>query len=366
MKFRFERDLMIKEIAIAQEIISTKNVGSVLSNVLLIAENDQLVIKATDIKVNFQTSIPIEIEEEGTTTIYCDKFMSILNSLNNYGLIEFNLIDNEATIKPVDKKINFKLKCISEEKFPDFIESENISYFEISSKDIKSMISQTSFAVSDDETRFFMNGVYFEKKDSNLNLVATDGRRLSFATKNILSGINDFPSAIVHPKILNIISKYGPEEGNILMSIIDKMIFFKFGNYKFGSVLIEGNYPDYTRVIPKAQENSLIVKKNDLLQALKRVSLMVDKKAGKISFNIDNDTIKIASSEYELGSAKEEIPCKINGANINLNLNIRYIEEPLKVINSEDIEIKYTSELKAITVKAISENECFHVVMPMQ
>lgn len=127
MKFTFEKDAMIKEISIAQEIISTKNAGSMLSNVLLIAENNTLTIKATDIKVNFQTQIPVNIDIEGTTTVYCDKFMGILQSLPE-GDVEFiqeESPDNEksitVTIKPVLKKIKFQMKSMSEEKFPNLI-----------------------------------------------------------------------------------------------------------------------------------------------------------------------------------------------------------------------------------------------------
>ena len=189
MKFTFDRDAMIKEIAIAQEIISTKNAGSILSNVSLTAQNNSLLIKATDVKVNFETQVPVQVESEGSTTIYCDKFMGILNSLPE-GEIEFNQPaengeDQAITvvIKPVDKKIKFQIKSMSQEKFPELMTSNDAPYFEVPSKDLKNMIGETVFAVSEDETRYFMNGVYFEKKDDNLNLVATDGRRLSFSSK---------------------------------------------------------------------------------------------------------------------------------------------------------------------------------------
>src|SRR5574344_2642349 len=170
MKFTFDRDAMIKEIVIAQEIISTKNAGSILSNVLLSAQNNTLSIKATDIKVNFETKIPVQVEEEGSTTVYCDKFMGILTSLPE-GEIEFNQTAGEGEdqaitviIKPVAKKIKFQLKSMSQEKFPDFDSAENVPYFEVPSKDIKEMISQTAFAVSEDETRYFI-----DRKSTRLN-----------------------------------------------------------------------------------------------------------------------------------------------------------------------------------------------------
>lgn len=372
MKFIFDRDTMIKEISIAQEIISTKNTGSILSNILIIASDNKLTIKATDIKVNFETSVPVQIVEEGMTTIYCDKFMGILNSLPS-GEIEFNQEKSEndeqsvnVVIRPVGKKIKFQMKSMSQEKFPEFYSADTVPYFEVSSKDIKEMISQTSFAVSEDETRYFMNGVFFEKRDDNLNMVATDGRRLSFVSKQILAGVNSFPSAIVHPKILNIILRHAPDEGNIFVAVVDKMIFFTFGNYKFGAVLLEGQFPNYERVIPENQLYSFKVQKTDLVDALKRVALMVDKKAGRIYFTVSDGALKITSSQSEMGSADEEIPCQYAGQTYSIALNFRYIEEPLRGIKSEQVMFEFTEEMKAVTMRPDPAEDYFHIIMPMQ
>lgn len=371
MKFTFDKELMVKEISIAQEIISTKNAGSILSNVLLNAYNNMLVIKATDVKVNFETSIPVQIEEEGSTTIYCDKFMGILNALPA-GETEFNQVTNgdessvEVVIKPITRKGKFEIKSMSQENFPDFATGEEIPYFDIPSKDFKEMISQTSFAVSEDETRYFMNGVYVEKKNDNLNLVATDGRRLSFVSKNILAGINDFPAAIVHPKVLNIIVKHAPEEGNISIAIVDKMIFFKFGNYKFGSVLLDGRFPEYERVIPSTQAHSFQVEKSDLLSALKSVTQMVDKKSGRIFFTVSDGNLKVYSQKTEIGSGEMEIPCEYAGESYTIALNYRYIEEPLRGIESERIAFEFTEEMKAVTMRPEPAADYFHIIMPMQ
>lgn len=136
MKFTFDKDAMIKEISIAQEIITNKSPVSILSNILLIAENNSLTIKATDSTVKFTTTIPVDIQEEGRTTIFCDKFMSILSSLPA-GDIEFIQEDIEVFIKPISKKVNFKLKSQASDKFPEIGTSENVPFFEIHQKILK-------------------------------------------------------------------------------------------------------------------------------------------------------------------------------------------------------------------------------------
>lgn len=367
MKFTFDRNSMINEIAIAQEIISTKNALSVLSNVLLIAEGGSLTIKATDIKVNFQTKIPVEIEEEGSTTVLCDKFMSILSALPE-GEIEFNLLEKDnlitAVIKHSEKKIKYQLNCTSQDKFPEIAIAEKVSFFEVPAKELKQMIAQTTFAVSEDETRYFMNGVNFEKKDDKLILVATDGRRLAYAEKAVLAGVDDFPAAIVHPKILNIVAKNASDEGNINVAVVDKMIFFKFGNYEFSAALIDGQFPNYTRVIPANQKYKFTVLKSDFVAALKRISIMIDK-TGRISFGIAPGVLSITSKSSDLGDAKEEIPCQYDGDEISIAMNYRHIDSPLKVMDSEYITFEFTEALRAVTFRPEPAADYFHIIMPM-
>lgn len=365
MKFTFDRDSMIKEVSIAQEIISTKNAMSILSNILLIAENNSLTIKATDVKVNFETRIPVVIEEEGNTTIFCDKFMSILSSLPS-GEIEFIQNDIKVTIKPISKKVKFDLKSMASDKFPEFTSSQNVPYFDVPADQFKEMINQTIFAISDDETRYFMNGVYFEKKDDNLNMVSTDGRRLAFISKAICQGVSDFPSVIVPPKILTAVLKRAPSEGFISIAVVEKMIYIKFGNYHFSSVLLEGQFPNYKRVIPENQTNNFELDKKDLMDALKRVALLVDQKARRVYFELNPGKLVITSQESDIGTAKEEIPCRYDGETVTMAMNYTYIDEPMKVMSTERIKFEFTEAMKAVTLKPVPEADYFHIIMPMQ
>ena len=369
MKFTFDRDAMIKEISIAQEIITNKSPVSILSNILVIAENNKLTIKATDSAVKFTTTIPVDINEEGRTTIFCDKFMSILSSLPS-GEIEFIQEDVGVIIKPISKRVNFKLKSQAGDKFPEIGSSDNISFFELPSKDFKEMIKQTIFAVSDDKNRYFMTGVYLEKAGDTFTMVATDGRRLSCVNK---TGFNvpDFQPAIVPVKILSCVLKNAPDEGNIKIAIVEKSIFIKFANLEFSSVLIDGQFPNYQKVIPENLTKSIMVNKNDLDAALKRTTIMVDKKVFKISSGV----LKLISPESEIGTADEEIPCRYDGQSISMALNFTYVTEPLKVIDSEnvvfDFNINETSGdeeaniTKAVIMRSEPAADYIHVIMPM-
>ena len=373
MKFTFDRDAMIKEISIAQEVITNKSPVSILSNILVIAENNALTIKATDSAVKFTTTIPVDILEEGRTTIFCDKFMSILSSLPS-GDIEFIQEDITVTIKPTTKKVKFQLKSQTSDKFPEMGSSENVPFFELPSKDFKEMIKQTIFAVSDDRNRYFMTGVYFVKNGDTLTMVATDGRRLSCVNK---SGFNvpDFQPAIIPTKILGSILKNAPEEGNVSIGVIDKSIFVKFGSVEFSSNLIEGQFPNYQKVIPENLTMSIMVNKADLDAALKRTTIMVDKKVSRIIFKISSGVLKLISPESDIGTADEEIPCRYDGQDISMALNFTYVTEPLKVIDSENVVFDFNINdaqvneeaniTKAVIVRGEPAGDYIHVIMPM-
>lgn len=373
MKFTFDKDAMIKEISIAQEIITNKSPVSILSNILLIAENNSLTIKATDSTVKFTTTIPVDIQEEGRTTIFCDKFMSILSSLPA-GDIEFIQEDIEVFIKPISKKVNFKLKSQASDKFPEIGTSENVPFFEIPSKDFKEMIKETIFAVSEDRNRYFMTGVYLVKENDNLTMVATDGRRLSCDSKKGLN-VPDFQPAIIPTKILSCILKNAPEEGNINIAVIDKSIFVKFGNVEFSSVLIEGQFPNYKKVIPENLTMSFMVNKADLDAALKRTTIMIDRKVTRIIFKITSGMLKLISPESEIGTADEEIPCRYDGRDISMALNFTYVTEPLKVIDSENVIFDFNINetqgdeeaqiTKAVIMHGETSGDYIHVIMPM-
>lgn len=366
MKFTCEKDVILKEISIAQEIISSKNMLSILSNVLLEADNNTLTIRATDLKVGFETKIPVEVTVPGSTTIFCDKFLGILRSLPS-GDIEFEEQENETfIIRPLFKKIDFRLKSISSEKYPEIQLDSNSGYFEISQKEIIDMISQTVFAVSDDETRYFMNGVYLDQNDSNIIMVATDGRRLSLIQNDSADTLPEFPGVIVPPKVLNLVRKLASGEGLIQISITDKNIFINFDNQKISSSLIEGQFPNYQRVIPDSQDQKLTVDKYELIEAIKRVSLLVEQKSRRVYVQLMPGTMILKSEESEMGVAKEEVAIDYDGPEMTIAVNYLYLMDPLRVIASEKVEIEFSEPNKALSVVSNPKENYFHIIMPMQ
>lgn len=364
MKFFCEKNTLLKEIAVAHEIISSKNVLSILSNILLEVSQNKLTVKATDLKVNFESFIPVETEEQGTTTVFCEKFLNILRSLPDE-VINFHLKGDFLHITNIDGSINFQLNTINPEKFPEIQDIDNSRYFEFSQKDFIEMITQTIFSVSDDETRYFMNGAFLEKTDNKLVMVATDGKRLSYISKVITGEIPDFSGIIIPPKVLSMVKKLASGEGNLFLAVSDKTLYMKFDNQKLSSTLIEGQFPNYNRVIPENQKFKLIVKKEDFLSALKRVSILAEQRSKRIYLVTETNKIKLRSEESDIGLAQEEVPCRYEGESLGFALNYVYLMDPLREMNHENMSIHFSEAGKAITLHSEPEKEYFHIIMPM-
>jgi len=197
-------------------------------------------------------------------------------------------------------------------------------------------------------------------------MVATDGRRLAFIRKVLDSPIPDFKGVIVPPKILSLILKRASDEGPVDLAVTEKNLFVKFGTYRISSVLIEGQFPNYQKVIPQTQTQFFILNRSEMLDALKRVSIFVEQKSRRTFFNLSEGVLAVSSEESELGTAKEEIPCRYSGSDALLALNYKYLEDPFRVIKSDEVRLEFTEPNRAITVRPEPATDYFHIIMPLQ
>lgn len=363
MKFVFDKKTLIDEMSVAQKIIATKNNATVYSNVYLEAGDNVLTIKAADSRGTFQTKIPVETVEKGSAMVFCDKLMSILASIPD-GEAEFSLQEKDAVVKSLMVKLKYKLKSMLTDIYPDFVSVDDKSFFSVPAKDFKEMVKKTSFAVSVDTVRYFMTGVFFEKKDNKFVLVATDGRRLSFSAKEV-PDLGDFTSVIVPAKVLNIVIGELSDEGSVDIAITEKNIFFKYGNRIFSANLIDGQYPNYNRVIPASHTGEFVVSKKEIDKAVKHISVMTDK-VQKILLGVNSGVCSISSVSEDFGEAKEEIDCQYTGEEFTFAINCKYLADFLKVALDEDITFEFTDELKAVVLKQKSSEDDIYIIMPMQ
>ncbi len=368
MKFTCHKDTILKEIMIASKVISTKDSYKILSNVFLELQGNSLIIKSTDLKLGYITQIPVKTIEEGSVTVFCDKLLAILQKLKDFTEEEimFEKKDNKFYLycKNKNKNITFYLKLLTDNNFPELKNSNNNITFTIDQQSFIEMINQTIFSISNDDTRIFMNGVYLKKEDNNLVMVATDGRRLSFIKKEIMS-INSFEPIIVPPRILNLLKELGSSKELLEVTIFEKYIFFNFEGKLLYSSLIDLKFPDYKSVIPSDTENSLTMNKKDLIKALDIISVMVENKSRKIYLNVENNNIYINSDNEDFGNGEICFDCKLNKEKTKIALNYTYLLDPLKVIDTDEIILNFNEEDKAMVINSVPASNYFHVIMPM-
>ena len=299
MKFKCSGKVLRQEIEYANNFSSSKNSLSIISNVLLEASNDMLTIKASDNNVGFKSSIPVSVIVPGSTTVFCEKLSAMLKNIPDVDL-DITEENGLLNISPSDKgsaDFTVNIKTIDASKFPELETVDDDSFFSITQRDYFDMIDKTSFAVADNDTRHFLTGVYMEKKDGKLVLVATDGKKLACVRRAFEQDIPDFTPAIMPVRFLTLMKSIGTGEGVFSIAVKEGTMFARIGSRTIYTSLISGAYPNYERVIPSDLENSLTMKTEDLEKAITLISILAENTAMKISVEVRmaDDTPFIAS-----------------------------------------------------------------------
>lgn len=375
MKFTCQSALLRQEIEYAYLFAGQKNSLSISSNVLLEAANESLTVKTTDQKTGFISIINVNVVLPGSTTVSCEYLLSALKWLSQ-GEVEISDETGKLMIYDLSTKSSSPdvvLSTISSDKFPQLRTAEEDSYFAVPQRDIFDMVEKTSFAVSDDDTRFFLCGVYMEKRDGKLVMVATDGKRLAMVKRQFEQEIPDFPGAIIPVKFLSNMERIGTGEGLLSLSIDEGCIFVRIGSRTFYTLLITGKeYPNYNRVIPQNLANSCVLKAKDLDNALSFSSVFVENKSRKVLLLLEDGKITVVG-ESDAGSSKRELDCVTDdasltdgpGKTLSITFNCSVFQMPVKKVSSEFLRIKYNTPKAAMLVTPEPESDYFFVVMPM-
>lgn len=364
MKFTCRKDVIIDEISNASDFTAQRNTLTVLACVLLDLNGNNLILKTTDQKMGYVSEISVEGLQDGTTAVFCDKFTEIVKNLPD-GNIVFEERDDKLFITHEEQNIQFHLKVIDVSGFPAITVPEQEEFFKVPQKDLTDMIKQVSFAVSDDESKFAMNGALLEKDPEGLIMVGTDGRRLSFIDRKIEGNIPDFEKITIPSRFMDIIRKHSVNEGMFEVSITNQTLYVRYGNCLIFSSLIKNEFPAYRRVIPANQTKHCVVNIGALESALKRAALLVENKYKKIVIEFRENKLIISTEETEIGAGCEEIECSYEGEPFKCAMNYTYLQNPLKVMDGPLAKISFTESGRPFTVTSEPERDYKHIIMPM-
>ena len=368
MKFSVEKNDLLKSLSHVQSIVEKKNTLPILSNILIEAKNNSLILSATDMDISITDKLNCNIVEEGSTTVSAHTLYDIIRKLPN--LSEIEIISNDGKIMTLRSgKSKFSLGCLPKEDFPIIEIGDLENKLTINSQILLKLINKTRFAVSNEETRYFLNGIYFHKVQREnkdlLSLVATDGHRL--AKFDFEQNINDIPAVIIPKKTINEIFKLLTDfNEDIKISLNTNKIVFFIGESILISKVIDGNFPDYKRVIPSDNISTLTINRNLFSFAVDRVSTITTDKLPVIKLKILKDLINLSSMNNENGMATEDVPAKYDGPEIDIGFNSKYILEMINNLEDEDIVLNFKDSASPITAHEKSNPDLIYVLMPMR
>ena len=370
MKFTVEKSSLFKSLSHVQSIVEKKNTLPILSNILIEAHNNSLILSATDMDISITEKINCNIIDEGSTTVTAHTLYDIIRKLPESSEVE--IISNDGKIMSLRAgKSKFSLSCLLKDDFPIIEIGDLENELSIESLKLFKLIDKTRFAISNEETRYFLNGIYFHKIVNNnknyLSLVATDGHRLAKFDCEYSDTIKDIPGVIIPKKTVNELYKLLSDfDGSVKINVNSNKIVFFVGESILISKLIDGNFPDYKRVIPKENKNTLKVDRLSFSLAVDRVSTITTDKLPVIKLKIMNNMVNLTSVNNESGTATEDINVNYSGDEIEIGFNSKYILEMINNLEDETIILDFKDSASPVIAKEESNPDLIYVLMPMR
>lgn len=371
MKFTIERANLLKSLSHVQSIVEKRNTIPVLSNVRIEAMGDGISFKATDMDTEITEIVDAKIAEAGATTAPAHMLYDIVRKLSDGSEVELTFPDEKGQLTIASGRSKFSLSCIGVEDFPVISGDKLPVNFEISKDELKDVIDRTKFAVSTEETRYYLNGLYVHAKNEGdakvLRVVATDGHRLACVETPLPKGAENMAGVIVPRKTVTEVRKLLDDAGceNITVALSENKIRFTMEDITLTSKLIDGTYPDYERVIPTDNDKTLELGVKELSSAVDRVSVVAERTRA-IKMVTAPHHVTITTSSPDLGSAQEEIEAKYDSDSLEIGYNFRYLLDILNEVKGESVRISFSDGSSPSVIHDTSDSSAIYVLMPMR
>ena len=363
MKFICEKQKLQEGVSISNKAITGKTTMPILEGIFIKASNNKLTLIGSDMDVSIETTIDANVIEEGTIVVDSRIFSEIIRKLPNSD-VNIETLDNDIIQITCEKSI-FNLVYMKAEDYPALPEiNENISV-EVPQDILKSMIRGTSFAIAQDETRPILQGILFEVKEQKLNLVALDGYRMAVRSEYL--GNDDNIDVVIPGKTLNEVAKILEDvEDVVKITFTNNHILFNLDKTKVISRLLEGKFVNYISLLPQEHKILVEVNKQDLQSCIERASLMSkDSNSNLIKLDFNEDNVIITSNSH-LGKVREELNVNLQGGELQIAFNSRYILDVLKNIDGNEIYMEMTSSVSPCIIRSKSNDNSRYLVLPVR
>jgi DNA polymerase-3 subunit beta len=368
MEFSASKEDLVRELGLIQGIVERKNTIPILSNVLIQAEGDGVEMAATDLDVGLRCRLSAEVRKAGALTLSAKKLFEIVRAVDDRQIELKELENSWASI--TSGRAYFKIVGLSKSEFPSLAEPPASGFTSLAGSTLSELIHKTSFAITADDSRYFLNGARLELTDNDLRMVATDGHRLAFVSVTRPRGGGGNVSAIVPKKtLLELLKILGEGESEVSFAKGDNHLFFRIGDRLLVSKRVDDQFPAYDKVIPQGNDKKVTCATAELSGAIRRVSLLANERSRAVKFGIESGRIEISSSNPELGEARETIEASYQGPALQVGFNGQYLLDFLNATGSAEVsfELKDDSSQGLLRPAAAEDGTDYrYVVMPMR
>ena len=365
MDFYITKEEVVKSINLTLGVVEKRQTLPILSNVLFEVDESSLKLTATDLESEISTTSTISnFKSGGKITAPARKLSDLCRLMPDLAEIHFYLDGDNLKIETESGKYN--LSTLPSEDFPVFETEDTQSQINISSHNLKNLITKTSFAMGNQDWRHYLNGLYMMIDDKVITTVATDAHRLAMATSSLNEASSESTSGIVPRKSINEIGKLvGDESENVVIQLGQTSIAANVSGTNFVSKLIEGKFPDYEQVIPSGESSLLVVDRKNFSESLSRVSVLSSEKYKGVRIITKKDSLNISANNPEKEQGEENLSCEYQGEEIDIAFNVNYLQEILSTIDSEKIEINFFGSEKSCLITDPNSENLKYVVMPL-
>ena len=365
MDFYITKEEVVKSINLTLGVVEKRQTLPILSNVLFEVDESSLKLTATDLESEISTTSTISnFKSGGKITAPARKLSDLCRLMPDLAEIHFYLDGDNLKIETESGKYN--LSTLPSEDFPVFETEDAQSQINISSQNLKNLITKTSFAMGNQDWRHYLNGLYMMIDDKVITTVATDAHRLAMATSSLNEASSESTSGIVPRKSINEIGKLvGDESENVVIQLGQTSIAANVSGTTFVSKLIEGKFPDYEQVIPSGESSLLVVDRKNFSESLSRVSVLSSEKYKGVRIITKKDSLNISANNPEKEQGEENLSCEYQGEEIDIAFNVNYLQEILSTIDSEKIEINFFGSEKSCLITDPNSENLKYVVMPL-
>ncbi len=370
MKATIERATLLKGLSHVQSVVERRNTIPILSNVLLEASEGSLKLMATDLDLQINESVAAGVDQPGATTVSAHTLFDIARKLPEGAQVSLSAADGRMTI--VAGRARFSLGTLPRDDFPVIAEGELPTQFEMPAEALKQIIDKTRFAISTEETRYYLNGIFLHVADGDgsqpvLKAAATDGHRLARVTLPRPEGAENMPDVIVPRKCVAELRKLLDEiDGSVGVSLSGTKIRFDLGKAILTSKLIDGTFPDYSRVIPTANDKILKLDPSAFMEGVDRVSTIATEKTRAVKMGLGRDKITLSVTSPENGTASEDVPGEYVAAPFEIGFNSRYLMDILGQIDGDLVEVHLADAAAPTLIRENDKAPALYVLMPMR